>query len=1251
MMKKTLSLILALVMILGSFSAVFAEGEATPAAPAEATAAPAEATEAPAPAVPVVENAKVKWLQESGLVKGYADGSLGLDKTITRAEFAAILVRGMGLEAEALKAMAIPSKFVDMGGHWANGYVEVAVGNGLVKGYPNMTFRPNAQITYAEVVAMLTRATKSISAMEEISAVWPNTYIVKAAQAGILENTLIGNYNEAAVREKAFELIYNAMNNANLKGFGNNSVVKAIVLENNRVESLGNKEIVVEYIKVLQESDYVNAVRKSGDLLGKQERFMLDEKVGDVEELLGKVVDFTIDRDGKLVKATVDKSYEYLMGGITAEDRFLTVNGRKYTVEQREQYNKTEDRLYRTYLNGDDFKYEDFYRMNRKDSFSTNFARVTIKNGKVVFIDAYEFTDIAPVKEVKNSANDVYFYNDQRDGKVDRYTPGRYVITYTEKYGFKRDVKDSIKTDDVIHIFKNGVIVKQDAKVEDKLTKTYVDKYGENVVLGSGDTMVEAWLNDKPFASVYSYEGKEYRTLPGRAALEAIRGRTVKALIAIDGSLQLVDSDLKLEGGVAGIDSILSRGEVRFLPAKGDKYTGAETYDTWYYVLDGSLNRRLLSAFDVNDLVYTSIKKNDKTNVDELEVMFMLKPQNDMAGTEGYRNLFKPARVDSRYINLYNAYTDAQPFNHYRYMDNINVFGWNDVDGLYQVDLAKVIRDNKDNADLKAFVMSDFEVRELLEKTYKWKNLYNFISNDPRMANTVVFTGLKGSKADAVYRYAEVIRKDNVTNVIEVRYANNRDYKNAKDEIVRTQELAIARPVVADVANVSIGDIVALTISKESLKEEDGKMPLVIGINPVVTRATKVQKIESVNYGTSIKFVDEAKTYFTRFADEFGDSRFAYAQKYIHEKDMHKEYISVIRYLSSGPSISTTKRITYINKVQKTITLDNVDAYILDEFVELIKDNKKYLGSQAIEQLMVGDQVDPKSIVLDKRTGKILKFEVTSGMTLGNNVKALLMKIPGFQNEFQQLDTAMPATTKAAWKQFLDKLNAALVEFDNLTAEEKTHPEVVNNRAALEKLIADTKAKHDALQTPAEEAAAWDKKVTDLLGTNKTKEQLKALGLQKVKELKAKADELKDAEYNKLSPAAKPLVSKMQDLDDYIAAATQAIAELEAPQPQVTATAVADMTHASVPLTGTVPTTITLTGAKAKDVDKATIVVKKADGSVYNAGFNASMFTGEKGERDFFGTVIEKEQVEDNMTIEFTVKGQNLKITITVKRP
>lgn len=68
-------------------------------------------------------NEKIETLQKAGIITGYPDGSLGLDKPITRAEIAVILTKIKGELIEKNDQQI----FNDVGkGHWAKFYVEKA---------------------------------------------------------------------------------------------------------------------------------------------------------------------------------------------------------------------------------------------------------------------------------------------------------------------------------------------------------------------------------------------------------------------------------------------------------------------------------------------------------------------------------------------------------------------------------------------------------------------------------------------------------------------------------------------------------------------------------------------------------------------------------------------------------------------------------------------------------------------------------------------------------------------------------------------------------------------------------------------------------------------------------------------------------------------------------------------------------------------------------------------------------------------
>lgn len=153
-------------------------------------------------------SAAASKLAALGVLTGYPDGTFGPSKNITRAEFAAVAVRLLGLENAATYAKGA-TKFSDVGAdHWASGYINVAADQGIIKGYPDGTFKPEANVTYAESLAMLIRV---LGYEPIISGTWPTNYIVKAASLGL--TTGISFYaNQPATRGDVALFSNNSLN-------------------------------------------------------------------------------------------------------------------------------------------------------------------------------------------------------------------------------------------------------------------------------------------------------------------------------------------------------------------------------------------------------------------------------------------------------------------------------------------------------------------------------------------------------------------------------------------------------------------------------------------------------------------------------------------------------------------------------------------------------------------------------------------------------------------------------------------------------------------------------------------------------------------------------------------------------------------------------------------------------------------------------------------------------------------------------
>ncbi len=99
-------------------------------------------------------NQTVSTLARMGIVKGYEDGSFRPNAPITRAEFGAIATRFFAETGATYE----PGTFTDVtGDEWFANAIQDAVNLGLIGGYPDGTVRPNNNITRAEACAIVNR--------------------------------------------------------------------------------------------------------------------------------------------------------------------------------------------------------------------------------------------------------------------------------------------------------------------------------------------------------------------------------------------------------------------------------------------------------------------------------------------------------------------------------------------------------------------------------------------------------------------------------------------------------------------------------------------------------------------------------------------------------------------------------------------------------------------------------------------------------------------------------------------------------------------------------------------------------------------------------------------------------------------------------------------------------------------------------------------------------------------------------------
>lgn len=159
--------------------------------------------------------ANIRKLVELGAVSGYEDGTFKPDSTITRAEFATILVKAFKYDIRTAKL------FSDTADHWARDYLSTAAVFGIAGGYEDGSFRPDDLITREQMAVMVVKAAKLEVVNEETQfadsagiSEWARSAVATAVKNGLMKGypdttfQPLGN----AKRAEAVTVVVNAFN-------------------------------------------------------------------------------------------------------------------------------------------------------------------------------------------------------------------------------------------------------------------------------------------------------------------------------------------------------------------------------------------------------------------------------------------------------------------------------------------------------------------------------------------------------------------------------------------------------------------------------------------------------------------------------------------------------------------------------------------------------------------------------------------------------------------------------------------------------------------------------------------------------------------------------------------------------------------------------------------------------------------------------------------------------------------------------
>ncbi len=147
-------------------------------------------------------------LSSLGIIKGYDDGQFKPDKEVTRAELTSLLMRLLNLSITG--TTVADSGYTDVANnHWAVYDIKTASSMGIIKGFGDGNFGPEASVTFEQAVKMVVCMLGYESIAIEKGG-WPDGYVTQGLDLGLLKNAEMPQ-TDAAPRKIIAQILYNAL--------------------------------------------------------------------------------------------------------------------------------------------------------------------------------------------------------------------------------------------------------------------------------------------------------------------------------------------------------------------------------------------------------------------------------------------------------------------------------------------------------------------------------------------------------------------------------------------------------------------------------------------------------------------------------------------------------------------------------------------------------------------------------------------------------------------------------------------------------------------------------------------------------------------------------------------------------------------------------------------------------------------------------------------------------------------------------
>ncbi len=170
-------------------------------------------------------------MASKGYVSGVGDGLFAPDAAVTRAQFAALLVKALGIAGQGGQAPL----FSDVpDGYWGAAAIDAAAQHGLVSGVGNGLFQPDSPITREELAVMVVRALQWKGAGADLTPEQVDQTLSGYTDAGQLDG-----WSREAVAACINRGLISGRSAASLSGQSDTSRAEAVVVLEKLLQSLG----------------------------------------------------------------------------------------------------------------------------------------------------------------------------------------------------------------------------------------------------------------------------------------------------------------------------------------------------------------------------------------------------------------------------------------------------------------------------------------------------------------------------------------------------------------------------------------------------------------------------------------------------------------------------------------------------------------------------------------------------------------------------------------------------------------------------------------------------------------------------------------------------------------------------------------------------------------------------------------------------------------------------------------------------